>query len=247
MIATSLKPDAEILRIPPTIFPKTWFLGRFEKLLFVDKYFLRYFLNSIIVASVGTFVSTFGSVIAGFVFAKINFRFKNVLFFLLLATIMVPFECYMVPLFNFAVKLGVLDTYPGLIMPIIISSFGIFFLRQFVQTIPDSLIDAARIDGASVWKVFIEIILPISLSATAVLEIFQFMKAWGDFIWTLGITKIEKMYVMELGLTKYRDQFSIDYGTLMAATSLAIVPVLTVFIVLRRYIITGITLSGIKG
>jgi ABC-type glycerol-3-phosphate transport system permease component len=246
MISTSLKPDSEILRIPPTLLPIQWNRGFYQELL-QDAVFLRYFLNSLIVATTGTVISTFNSLIAGFVFAKFRFRGRNILFFLILVTIMVPFQCYMIPLYVLAVRSGLVDTYVGLIFPIIVSSFGIFFMRQNIQTIPDSLLEAAKIDGAGVWGTFLRIITPLSVSAIVILAIFQFMTAWGDFIWPLVITNSRKMFVLELGLSRFIGEFSVDYGMIMAGATLAILPVVVVFLIFRRYVIEGMTLSGIKG
>lgn len=246
MISTSLKPDAEILRIPPTLLPIQWNNGFYQELL-QDTVFLRFFLNSLIVAGTGTVISTFNSLIAGFVFAKFRFRGRNILFFLILVTIMVPFQCYMIPLYVLAVRFSLVDTYVGLIFPIIVSSFGIFFMRQNIQTIPDSLLEAAKIDGASVWATFFRIITPLSVSAIVILAIFQFMIAWGDFIWPLVITNSQKMFVLELGLSRFIGEFSVDYGMIMAGATLAILPVVVVFLIFRRYVIEGMTLSGIKG
>jgi len=246
MISTSLKADAEILRIPPTLLPIQWNRGFYEELL-KDTVFLRYFINSLIVASTGTVISTFDSLIAGFIFAKFRFRGRNILFFLILVTIMVPFQCYMIPLYVLAVRYSLVDTYAGLIFPIIVSSFGIFFMRQNIQTIPDSLLEAAKIDGASVWGTFLRIITPLSVSAIVILGIFQFMTAWGDFIWPLVITNSQKMFVLELGLSRFIGEFSVDYGMIMAGATLAILPVVVIFLIFRQYVIEGMTLSGIKG
>ncbi len=246
MIVTSLKTEAEILKVPVTMLPQRLTFANYKKLL-TDALFLRYFLNSIVVATVGTVVSTFDSLIAGFVFAKFSFPAKKFLFFLLLATLMIPFQCYMIPLYVMSVHLHWIDTYAGLIFPIVISSFGIFFIRQNIQSIPDSLLEAAKIDGASSWKIFFTIVMPLSISATVVLAIFQFMTAWGDFIWPLVVTNSQKMFVLELGLSRFRGQFSDDYGLMMTGATLGIVPVMIVFLVFRRYIIEGMTLSGIKG
>jgi len=246
MIVTSLKSNAEILKIPFTIFPEIVNLTNYKKLL-TDGLFLRYFLNSIIVSSVGTVVSTFDSLIAGFVFAKFRFPGKRFLFFLILATLMIPFQCYMIPLYIMSVELKWIDTYTGLIFPIIISSFGIFFIKQNMQSIPDSLLEAAKIDGASIWRTFFKIVMPLSVSSTVVLGIFQFMNAWGDFIWPLVITNSQKMFVLELGLSRFRGEFVDDYGLMMTGATLGIVPVIAIFLIFRRYIIEGMTLAGIKG
>jgi ABC-type sugar transport system, permease component len=245
MIATSLKSNAEIYLPAPTFFPRKLFTGNYAKLL-ADSSFLRFYWNSIVVSVIGTAISTFSSMVAGFVFAKFRFPAKNFLFFLVLATLMVPFQCYMIPLYAMSVQLKLIDTYTGLIFPIIISSFGIFFIRQNMQSIPDSLIEAAKIDGASIWRTFFTVVMPLSMSSGVALAIFQFMTAWGDFIWPLVVTNSQKMFVLELGLTRFRGEFVDDYGLMMTGASLGIVPVLAVFLIFRRYIIEGVTLSGMK-
>lgn len=245
MIVTALKSDLEIYRIPLTILPEKLYLENF-KVLIGDSKFLRYYLNSIIVAGAGTIFSTFSSLAAGFVFAKFRFPLKNFMFMIILATIMIPFQCYIIPLYIFSVKLKLIDTYTGLIFPIVISSFGIFFIRQNMQAIPNEFIEAARIDGASIWQTFFKIIIPLSASSAVALAIFQFMTAWGDFIWPLVITNSQKMFVLELGLSRFRGQFVDDYGLMMSGATLGIIPVILVFLFFRRYIIESTTLSGIK-
>jgi multiple sugar transport system permease protein len=245
MIVTSLKSDAEIFKIPLTILPGKPYLENY-KALFADSLFLRFYWNSIVVSVIGTALSTFSSLIAGFVFAKFRFPAKNILFFIILATLMVPFQCYIIPLYVMSVSLKLIDTYTGLIFPIVISSFGIFFVRQNMQSIPDSLIEAAKIDGASIWRTFFTIVLPLSMSSGVALAIFQFMTAWGDFIWPLVVTNSQKMFVLELGLTRFRGEFVDNYGLMMTGAALGIVPVVLFFLAFRRYIIEGVTLSGMK-
>jgi multiple sugar transport system permease protein len=245
MIVTSLKDDPEIYRSPPTVFPLKLYLENYRELL-ADASFLRYYWNSMVVSVIGTAISTFSSLIAGFVFAKFRFPLKNFLFFLILATLMIPFQCYIIPLYLMSVGMQLIDTYRGLIFPIVISSFGIFFVRQNMQIIPDSLIEAAKIDGASIWRTFFTIILPLSVSSGVALAIFQFMTAWGDFIWPLVVTNSQEMFVLELGLTRFRGEFVDDYGLMMTGATLGIVPVVLVFLFFRRYIIEGVTLSGMK-
>jgi len=247
MLMTSMKSNQEIYNPIPRIFPKFFDISKYKYLLFEDKYYLRFFINSMIVTTIGTIVSTVDSLAAGFCFAKIKFKGSKMIFFVILATLMIPFESYMIPLFNFAVKTKLLNTYRGLIFPIIVSSFGVFLMTQYIKTIPDELIEAARIDGANIWKIFFTIIVPLSLSSIVLLAIFQFMTAWGDFIWPLIVSKTQKMYVMELGLTKYRNQFNIDYSLLMSASMMAILPVLIVYLLFKRYIIESNVMTGIKG
>jgi multiple sugar transport system permease protein len=246
MLLTAMKSNQELMRIPLTILPERVDLSKLKALLFSDRYFFGYFVNSLVVAGVGTIISTANSVAAGFCFAKLQFRGKKFLFFAILATLMIPFESYMIPLFNFTASLGILNTYTGLIFPIIVSSFGVFLMTQYMQTIPDEMIEAAKIDGAGVCGVFFRIVIPNALSPIMLLIIFQFMNAWGDFIWPLIITKTQSMYVMELGITKYRNTINVDYGLLMSASFLAITPVIVVYLFFKRFITESIVMTGLK-
>jgi multiple sugar transport system permease protein len=245
MVSIALKTDKEAISYPPSLFPSSFNVEHYREIL-SDVIFLRFFLNSVIVSSVITLIATFGSAIAGFIFAKFVFFGKKVLFYMFLATIMIPFQTYMVSVYLLALRLNALDSYFGLIFPSIISSFGIFFMRQNMQSIPDSLLQAAKIDGASNLTVFIRIVVPLSISAMAVLAILLFQIAWSDFIWPLLITSSKKMIVLELGLARLQNQFYVNYGTMMAGSTLAVVPVVVLYLFLRRYILEGIALTGIK-
>jgi multiple sugar transport system permease protein len=245
MLSVALKTEAEAITVPPTLFPKQIYVENFKQIL-SDLTFLRFFLNSFIVAGTGTIISTLSSAVAGYVFAKYEFFGKRVMFYALLATIMIPFQTYMIALYTFALRLGIIDTYAGLIFPIIISSFGIFFMRQNMMSIPDSLLEAAKIDGATNLQVFTIIVMPLAISAVAVLAIFQFMTAWSDFIWPLMITNSKRLYVLELGLSLFQKEFYVNYGLLMSGATLAVIPVLIIYMFLRRYILQGIALTGLK-
>lgn len=245
MTSIAFKTNEEAIAFPPALLPRSLYTENFAQIL-SDLTFMRFFLNSFIVASVGTIVSTMSSAIAGFVFAKYEFYGKKLLFFLLLATIMIPFQTYMVSLYVIVLSLKLVNTYAGLVFPIIISSFGIFFMRQNMQGIPDELLDAARIDGASNMRIFLTVIVPLSTSAIAVLAVFQFLNAWNTFIWPLLVTNSKKLYVVELGLSLFQNEFYVDYGVLMAGSTLAVLPVLAVYMILRRYVLEGIALTGLK-
>jgi len=247
MISTSLKPPPEVIAWPPNLIPRepTWenYTGLFQAAAFH-----RFFLNSFIVSLLSTVSIVFTSALAGFVFSKFRFPLRDVLFLLVLATAMVPLEVYILPLYVQMVKVKWLNSYQGLVAPYLIMSFGIFFMRQNIgHSIPDELIDAARIDGASEWRIFHTMILPLSSSAMSALAIFAFMQAWAAFIWPLLVVKQQQMYTMELGLGLFQNRFTIEFGLISAGSVVSFIPVLVVFLLFRRNIIRGITLTGLKG
>jgi multiple sugar transport system permease protein len=247
MVSTSFKPPTEVLIWPPQLIPKnpTW-MNYFK--VFSTSLILRYFFNSLVISVVSTLMVIGTSLVAGYVFAKFRFPGRNLLFLLIVATAIVPFESYMVPFYLQMIDLKWINTYQGIIAPYAIMSFGIFLIRQHISSaIPDEFIDAARIDGASEWNIFRLVIVPMSTSALGALGTFAFIQAWGSFIWPLLIASNEKMFNMELGLAAFQFKFSVDYGPLMAGSVLNIVPVIIAFIFLRRQIIENIALSGLKG
>lgn len=246
MLVTSFKTQEEIMRIPTTILPANWYLGSYIK-IFTDEYFPRYFLNTCITSIIITVVSVAVSALVGYVFAKFKFPFKALFFYAILATIMVPFESFVVPLYNFVRSMHWTNTYLGIVFPSIISSFGMFFMKQNMEQIPDALVEAARIDGAGNYKILGTIILPLSVSSISVLSILLFLIAWSEYLWPLIVISKKNMYVLEIGLTLLQDEYFIDYGVMMAGCAVALVPCLILFIFFRRYIMDGIAMSGIKG
>lgn len=246
MLVTSFKTQEEIMRIPTTILPANWYLGSYIK-IFTDEYFPRYFLNTCITSIIITVVSVAVSALVGYVFAKFKFPFKALFFYAILATIMVPFESFVVPLYNFVRSMHWTNTYLGIVFPSIISSFGMFFMKQNMEQIPDALVEAARIDGAGNYKILGTIILPLSVSSISVLSILLFLIAWSEYLWPLIVISKKNMYVLEIGLTLLQDEYFIDYGVMMAGCAVALIPCLLLFIFFRRYIMDGIAMSGIKG
>ncbi len=246
MFVTSFKTQEEITAIPTTILPENWYFGSYEK-IFTDQYFPRYFVNTCITSVIITVVSVAVSALVGYVFAKFKFPFKSLFFYAILATIMVPFESFIVPLYSFVKSINGVNTYFGLVFPSIISSFGMFFMKQNMEQIPDALIEAARIDGAGNYYILGKIILPLSVSSISVLSILLFLIAWSEYLWPLIIATKKEMYVLEIGLTLLQDEYFIDYGVMMAGCAIALLPCLILFIFCRRYIMEGIAMSGIKG
>ena len=242
---TSFKQSTEIVTETPQLLPMVWTMENYLKLPKVAP-FVRFFLNSIIVSGVSTIFIALGSAACGYVFAKYRFRGKDFLFFLVISTILIPLQTYIVPLYLLTWKLGWINSYQGLIFPLIIMSSGIFFLRQNIMSIPDELIDAARVDGASEWRVFLSIILPLSFSPIAAISIVNWVYTWSLFIWPLIVANSTEMFTMELGLMYFQREYAVDYGGIMAACVITLIPVLAVFLAFRTRIIEGVAFTGMK-
>jgi len=245
LVSTSLKLPQHILSWPPQIFPKVFTLANYQA-VFQKVDMMRYFYNTLrfTLVSTASIVST--SALAGYVFAKYRFPFKEPMFLIIISTMMIPFQCYMVPLYMMMVKIHAVDTYLGLQLPYLVQAMGTFFMRQNFESLPDEYLDAARIEGASEWRIFFNIALPSFRSALGGLSIFVVSIIWGNLIWPLIITSSEKNFVLELGLVNFQQLYTVDYGLFTAAATVAIIPVIIFFIVFRRQIMEGITLSGIR-
>jgi len=242
---TSFKRSTEIVTETPQLLPMVWTLENYLKLPKVAP-FIRFFLNSVLISGVSTFLVALGSAACGYVFAKYRFRGRDFLFFLIISTILIPLQTYIVPLYLLTWKLGWINTYQGLIFPLIIMSSGIFFLRQNIMSIPDELIDAARVDGASEWRVFLSVILPLSVSPIAAISIVNWVYTWSLFIWPLIVANSTDKFTMELGLMYFQREYAVDYGGIMAACVITLLPVLVVFLMFRTRIIEGVAFTGMK-
>lgn len=245
LVSTSLKLPQHVLSWPPKIFPQKFTLLSYQT-VFERADMLRYFYNTLRYTLVSTVSIVFTSALAGYVFAKFRFPFKEPLFILIIATMMIPFQCYMVPLYMMMVKIKAVDTYWGLQLPYLVQGIGTFFMRQNFESLPDDYLEAARMEGASEWQIFFNIALPSFKSAMGGLSIFIVSLTWGNLIWPLIITSSERNFVLELGLTNFQQLYTVDYGLFSAAATVAIIPVVIFFIIFRRQIMEGITLSGIK-
>lgn len=247
MLGTSFKSSSEIVRLPPTIIPENFTLQSYNT-IFTDPRvpLARFYLNSIIVSFSIVSMVLFTSSLAGFVFAKYQFSGKNLFFTMILATMMIPFQVTMIPLYLVLVKLGITDSLLGLIVPGATSAFGIFLMRQFIEGIPNELIDAARIDGASEIGIYTRIILPQLGSALATLGIFQFMGTWNDYLWPLIVITTTERRTLPIMLTWYNSQHGSRSDLTMAASVLVILPILVVYFIFQRWIVRGIALTGFK-
>jgi multiple sugar transport system permease protein len=247
MLATSFKPAPEIAVWPPVLLPQAPTLANYSG-VFETAPFGRFFANSVGMSLVATLSVMVTSLLAGAVFAKYRFPGRTALFGLIIATAIVPFESYMIPLYLQLNAIGWINTYQGIVLPTLFMSFGIFLMRQHVASaIPTDYLEAARIDGASEWWILIRVIAPLSVSAFSAIGIFAFIQAWAAFIWPLLIANDQLLFNMEVGLTAFQFKFSTDFGKLMAGSVISTLPMLIVFLILRRRIIESVALTGIKG
>lgn len=247
MISTSLKPMSEVVQYPPTWFPTKIQLNNFSDALSKAP-FGRYYLNSLIVTVVTTVSVCFFSSLSGFAFAKYQFAGKNIVFFMILSGMMIPLQLRMIPLYLLLNRLNWLDSYQALILPFAITAFGVFLLRQFIQDLPDELMQAARIDGCSEMRIFFQIIIPLCKPALAALTIVTFMNLWNDFLWPLIVIDSTEMRTVQLGLALFQVEHDvIQYNQLMAATLVVLLPILAIFLSAQKYFVEGFALSGLKG
>jgi multiple sugar transport system permease protein len=247
MLSTALKSPAEILQWPPSFIPENPSLANFL-FVFENAPFARWLLNSLILAVSSTVAILLTSALAGYVLAKFTFPGRGALFVVILATAIVPFEVYMIPLYLTSRDLGLINTMPGVILPFVVMSFGIFFVRQNVlASIPDELIEAGRIDGASESWIFLHVVVPLLGGPLSALGIFAFMQAWNQFVWPLLVANSKMLYTAEVGLALFQTGYTVDFGAVSAGSVISVLPILIVFLALRRRIIDGVALSGLKG
>ncbi|MCK4447498.1 MAG: carbohydrate ABC transporter permease, partial [Candidatus Marinimicrobia bacterium] len=207
----------------------------------------RYFMNSTIVSLAVTFISLFVNSMAGFAFAKYRFPGRDRIFKLLLAAMIIPGQVTMLPLFLMLNRMGLINTYWGIIIPGMASIFGIFLIRQYIFSIPDSLIEAARMDGASDFRIYWSVILPLCKPILVTLIIFSFMGSWNDFLWPLIVMTRDSMYTLPVALANLMGEHAQDIELMMAGSVLTILPVLVVFMALQKYYIKGIMMGSVKG
>ncbi|MFC7547861.1 carbohydrate ABC transporter permease [Plantactinospora sp. GCM10030261] len=250
MLSTSFRPSGSTFSYPPQILPDALDFTNYEE-LFTLAPFGRYFFNSTVVTVLTVVGQVAFCATAAYGFARLNFRGSKQIFVLFLATMMIPFQVTMIPLFLIVFKLDWVNTYQGLIVPGISSAFGIFLLRQAFLTIPRDYQDAARIDGASEWMVFFRIFLPLVKPALATVAVFAFMGTWNDLLWPLLIARDEEMRTVELGLAYFNVTSSAyeqpNWPLMMAASVVSLLPVIGVYLFAQRYFVAGISLTGVKG
>jgi len=246
-LSSSFKTAAEIRQVPPTFFPQNLTLDNYTTVLTdPDLPLATFYRNSAVVALANVFTNLFTSSLFGYIFAKFNFPGKRPLFIFLLAQLMIPFQVTMIPGYLILVKLGLLNNLLGLIIPSAINPFGIFLMRQFMKSVPDEILDAARVDGASEWRIYLQIVLPQIGPALATLGVLTFMFNWNAYLWPLIVLTEQNIRTLPIILTWYTNAHTNQIHLSMAAAVLVMMPVLAVFILMQRWIVQGIALSGLK-
>ncbi|MDX6564621.1 MAG: multiple sugar transport system permease protein [Gaiellales bacterium] len=245
MLGTSFKPESDVFGYPLRLQPTHPTLSNYTA-IWRELPFTRLVLNSVVFAGGVTIFSVFFDSLAAYALARLRFPGRTIAFYLVLATLMVPFQVTLVPLFQLVFRLHWLNTYQGLIIPRATSAFGIFLLRQFFVSIPRELDEAARIDGASEWHIYRRIMLPLAKPALATLAIFYFMNNWNDFLWPLVITTGTNHENLPAGLTLFSGQYVIQHGVLMAGATISLLPLAVAFLLAQRYFVRGVATTGIK-
>ncbi len=246
MLVSSIKPEAEVRAVPPTWWPQEVTSENYDT-LFTKLDFPTYFLNSALVALAVTIGNVVFCSMLGYALAKLEFPGQRVLFALVLGTLMVPGVVTFVPLFVLTTNLGLTNTLPGMILPFLAGPFGVFLMRQYVLGLPDELIQAARVDGAGELTIFARVIMPLCGPALATLGVLTFLTSWNNFLWPLVVATSEDKYTLPVALALYAvGQNATEYGLLLAGSVVVVVPVLAVFLLLQRYVVQGIAMTGIK-
>ena len=245
MVLSSFKSNLEIIEGAANIFPKNPSLDGYKTVL-TEAPFLRWLMNSFFTSVSTTVFTLFTSALAGYIFAKFRFKGQKVYFLVILATMMVPFQVLMIPRYLIITDLGLINNILALVVPNLVTGFGIFLSKQFIEGIPNDLIEAARIDGAGEFRTFWSLILPQIKPILSALAIFTFMAAWNDYLWPLIVLNdLEKMTV-PLALVFFNGQHSVNYNVVMSAAVLIMIPVVVVFLIFQKQFIKGMTLTGFK-
>jgi len=245
IILSSFKSGSELFSWPPSLWPRNFTLENY-RMVFKEVNFLRYFSNSFIVATLATVITLLINSMAGYALAKFKFKGSKILFFSLIFTIMIPLQVIMVPVFIVLRHLNLYNTLWGIIIPPTATPTGVFLIRQYMVTIPNELIESARIDGAGEWRIFWTIITPLAKPVLTALMIFSFIWRWNDFIWPFIVISSEKKYTIQIALANFVGQYTVDWNAILSMTTLAIIPVFIVFLIFQRYFVKGIAMSGMK-
>ncbi len=248
MLVTSFKIRQELIQYPPTWWPETFTWRNWEEINNLQAgSFNLFFRNSLFVSLAITSLTLLTSAMAGYVFAKLPFPGRDRLFWVVLGMMMIPFTVSLIPSYALMDRFGWINSYWALIIPVAISPFGIFLMRQFMMALPGDLLDAARMDGASEFRVFFQIVIPLSQAALAALGILTFLAQWDNFLWPLVILQDADKFTIPIGLAGFRGRLGTDVGPTAAGSIFAVAPVVVIYIILQRRVIEGIALTGLKG
>lgn len=245
MIVLALQSDGEVQSGDPVLWPSDPQWGNFTR-LFEAAPFGRFFLNSIVMAGAITVSHLIFDPLVGYVFAKLDFPGKRIAFIAVLSTLMVPFFVRMLPIYSIFASLGWIDSYQGLIVPFLMDAYGIFLMRQFIRPLPDELIEAARVDGAGEFRIYLRVILPQCKPAMAVLGLFTFVFQWNEFLWPLIATSRTEMRTLPIGLTLFNQEYFTQWNLTAAGALILFIPTALFFVVTQKFLVEGIALSGLK-
>jgi alpha-1,4-digalacturonate transport system permease protein len=246
IILSSFKPINELFSTQPTFFPNQWTTKNYVEAL-AGGDFSRYILNSLIVAVSSTVLAVIINTMSGYALAKFRFKGDSIIMLIILSTIMLPLEIIMVPIFSVLRFFGLYNSLWALIIPPAATPTGIFLMRQYLLTIPDEIIQSARIDGASEWKIFYSIIIPNAKPAIATIAIFSFMWRWNDYVWPLIAINSPKKYTLQLAIANFTGEFNTDYNSILAVSAISMIPMLIIFLIFQRQFVQGTVESGMKG
>ncbi|WP_256834902.1 carbohydrate ABC transporter permease [Parageobacillus thermoglucosidasius] len=244
MILSAFKTESEVMQIPPTLWPNQFTLENFVN-LFENMNFALYLKNTLIIV-LCSFIGLFLNAMAGYGFAKFQFKGRDKLFYLVLATMMIPGQVTMIPVYLILNEMHLTNTMVGIVLPGLVGAFSIFLFRQFMSTIPDELLEAARLDGASEFRVFMQIVLPICRPILAVQGILTFIAGWNSFLWPLIIANDESLYTLSVALSLLKGQYGGNFALQMAGSTFMVVPIIVIFMFFQKYIIESYTISGMK-
>jgi len=246
MVSVSLMQPGEASRFPPPLLPADPSLDAY-RMLFGTTGIARYFVNSLIVATIGTLLSLAFNATAGYAFAKLRFKGRDRIFQLLLAALVIPAQVTMLPLFLMLKELGLINSFAGVLVPVVTSIFGIFLVRQYALSIPDELLEAARVDGASEGRIFLQIVVPVLTPILVTLAIFTFLAVWNDFMWPLIVLTDQENYTLPVALAALSREHVQDNEMMMAGSVLTVLPVLALFLALQRFYLQGLLAGSVKG
>lgn len=245
MLFASFRTSQDVSLYPPTLLPRQWTLSNYMQ-IFEQIPFARLYLNTFVFAGTVTIGSLILDSMTGYALARLQFKGSSVVFIGVVILLMVPFQVTLVPLYVFMHNLGLVNTIPGLIIPRLTNAFGIFYMRQFFLSLPNDLEDAARVDGASEWRIFRRIIVPLSKPAFLTLGLFYFQGNWNDLIWPLVMTDSLNNSTLPAGLSLFSGQHNINYGVVMAGSVLSLLPVVILFLIVQKSFVQGIATTGAK-
>ncbi len=243
---SAFQPPSVVITFPPSLYPTSPTWVNFAR-LFNSSKILTWLTNSFVVSGSITLSNVFLGTLAGYTLAKKQFPGRQIIFWSVISLMLVPGQLTIIPLYAMIIRLDWVNTYQALIVPALVGPFSIFLMKQFLQTLPTELMDAAKIDGCSEWGVFRRVVLPMAKPGMGVLGIFTFMASWNDFLWPLIVTNRSTMMTLQIGLNSLQNAFYTDYGLLMAGAAVSAVPMIIVFLIFQPYFVRGVTFGAVKG